>query len=154
MEKTIINRVAKSIVDEYETKLIPVHPVSPLSLKDAEMRLKYMTPEKPCCNLIYLYLENEKAGLYTSDLFRKYPRNPKLKYRPDGEIDNDPKSRIPNFCDYNAAREMIRIAKMHGNDHAHFRTSRSTMDELMKDGIIDHYNNYNALITWKKSKWF
>lgn len=141
---------AKAIVAAYEKPEFD----SEYDKTDAEMKAKYMDPDKPCCNLVHLFIENEKAGLYVRDLFKKYPKNPKLEYRKTGEIDKDKNSREPLYCDYNALREMIRVAKMHGNDHAHFRTSIATASELVKDGYEDHNNKYNGLITWKKSGWF
>ena len=138
--------VAKSIVTEYEK---PINAIDKMIKTDEEMKAKYDNLEKPCCHFMPIFKKNRDNGGYNRDYFKTFPRNPKLTYRPDGNIDHDPKSREPKYCDYNMAREVIRQAKKAGYDHAHLRTSTAVERELTKDGYIDHQNRYNALITWK-----
>lgn len=85
-----------------------------------------------CCAGVKIYK-------FEYGMFYKLPKNSKLKYRKDGDIDYDPTSRSPSHCDYNAAREVIRQAKVRGQNHIHWRTSTAIDRELIKDGY--HISN-------------
>jgi len=95
-----------------------------------------------CCKAVSTYE-------FEYNMFRKIPRNPKLKYRKDGDIDHDPSSRAPKYCDYNAVREVIRQAKQKGLDHVHWRTSVATAREIIKDGYTV-WNDDHDTISWSK----
>lgn len=101
-----------------------------------------------CCNLKYCF---------SYDRMKYLPPNPKLKYRTDGTIDNDPYSRKPTFCEYNAAREAIRQAKIKGLNHVHWRLSSAVATELQLDGYRgvrggELMNEDNDKICWDNSK--
>jgi len=74
-------------------------------------------------------------------------RNPNLKYRDNGDIDFDPFSRLPNFVEYNNAREVIRQAKKAGQNHVHWRMSVAVAKEIRQDGYIDHNDKLDT-ISW------
>ena len=93
----------------------------------------------PCCG------ERYERSYHT---MKYLPRNPKLKYREDGDIDFDPDSREPKWCDYNALRERIRQAKEKGLTHCHASTSVFSGSEISADGYKVH-NDGLGTISWE-----
>ena len=127
----------------------PVHPIAtvgPSSTPTQRTVGPSSTPVKEkavpkCCKDVQSYE-------FSYNMIRTLPRNRNLKYRKDGDIDNDPASRMPSFCDYNAAREAIRQAKARGQNHVHWRTSTAVDRELIKDGYHISNDMYDT-IYWK-----
>lgn len=93
----------------------------------------------PCCGQPY-------ARSY--DYMKYLPRNPRLKYRDNGDVDNDPESRQPTWVQYNNLREIIRQAKEKGLTHCHASTSVFSSEEIRKDGYKDH-NDGLSTISWE-----
>lgn len=148
-------QLAKKIVDTYKNKnIIPVSHSNPkqdicvletYELMQALEKEKglYLNPFKdgikmPCCGEKYIF---------SYDTMKYLPRNPKLKYRNDGTIDNDPFSPKPKFVDYNGCREAISQAKKKGLNHIHWRLSAATSEAIRSEGYKDHNDKLNT-ISW------
>jgi hypothetical protein len=74
-------------------------------------------------------------------------KNPKLTYRENGDVDYDPYSSFPQFVDYNNIREIIRQAKLRGENHIHCKMSVAASEQIRKDGYTDHNDEF-ATISW------
>lgn len=148
-------QLAKKIVDAYENKkIIPVshsNPIQDVRVKETYELMQTLEKEKglylnpfedgikmPCCGEKYIF---------SYDVMKYLPRNPKLKYRYDGTIDNDPLSPQPNFVDYNGCREAIRQAKKKGLNHVHWRLSVAASEAIRSEGYKDHNDKLNT-ISW------
>lgn len=148
-------QLAKKIVDAYESKkIIPVsrsNPIQDVRVKETYELMQALEKEKglylnpdvdgivmPCCGEKYIF---------SYDKMKYLPGNPKLKYRNDGTIDNDPFSPKPNFVDYNGCREAIRQAKKKGLNHVHWRLNVATSEAIRSEGYKDHNDKLDT-ISW------
>lgn len=148
-------RLAKMIVEAYENN--PVVPVNwmlekqdPRVMKASEEMKKlvdtkgmYLNPfvdgvVMPCCGRRHLF--SYGAMMYL-------PKNSILRYRPNGDVDFDPKSRRPEFVEYNNLREVIRQAKEDKFRHVHWRTSVACDETISKDGYRVH-NDLLHTVSW------
>ena len=134
-------QLAVKIVEEYEGKT-PEERASK-ALDKLFQKKPYANPLKegiimPCCGERY-------ARSY--DDMKYLPKNPKLKYRDNGDVDYDPDSRQPTWVQYNNLREVIRQAKEKGLNHCHHSTSVFSSGEISKDGYKVHNDGLNT-ISW------
>lgn len=94
-------------------------------------------------------LVKDKKIVYSDPLYNREQwelkilpnRNPDLKYREDGDVDYDPKSKNPGFVAYNNIREAIRQAKKRGDTHVKVMLSNATEEMMRKDGYMVVYRN-------------
>lgn len=68
-------------------------------------------------------------------------KNPRLRYRKNGDVDYDPDSREPSFVQYNNAREIIRQSKLRGERFAKIQLSNASEEALRYDGYKIEYRN-------------
>ena len=90
----------------------------------------------PCCGEIYAFSYSRMKYL---------PKNHKLRYRKNGDIDFDKNSKSSLFVEYNNAREAIRQAKNKNHNHVHWKISSAVAEELEKDGYICTHDELDTI---------
>jgi len=78
---------------------------------------------------------------------------PHLKFRENGDVDYDPKSRHPTFVEYNNVRLQIQSAKNSGQKEIMTNLSIACWDEIAHDRysisvVRENKDGYRHLIKW------